>query len=158
MEMFLVLPLLLLMLSVFWVCDFLSTARARRRFIAAVTGPDLKSETGVQFQAMFKEIVRQRGLPYAEIAVDEPGVEVPKTHVKEGPTITLDLSFKAVNDLHWEGDCLVFRAKFAGSSEKVCLPVTSVVALYSAKSGRGIVLRHSGENQEMEFTGAQHQS
>jgi|SRR5690554_5828910 len=151
MELFLVLPLLLLMFSVFWVYDFMCTAQARRRFIATVTGPDLKSETGVQFQTIFKEIVRQRGLPYVEVAVDGPGVEVPKTHVK-GPTITLDLSFKAVDDLHWEGDCLVFRAKFAGSSEKVCLPLTSVVALYSAKSGRGIVLRHSGENQKMHFS------
>ena len=144
MELLLVLGLFLLMLSVIWVYQFLSTVWARRRFINTVTSPDLKSETGSQFQTMFKEIMKKRELPYVEIAVNEFGVAVPTSQI-EGPTMTLDLSFKAVDGLHWEGDSLLFRAKFSGSSEKICLPAKSMVALYSAKSGRGIVFRQAGE-------------
>lgn len=144
LALMLVLPIILLLVVALWMVDSVRLLLARRRYLAAVIEPALESELGDQFQEYFKVLTRQRELPYIEVAVGVRGVRVPDSAIV-GPTITFNISFEAVDDLRWEAGNLMFRAMFAGNSESVSLPLSSLVSLYSGKTGQGLLFDRAGQ-------------
>ncbi|GAA3584749.1 ClpXP protease specificity-enhancing factor SspB [Marinobacter xestospongiae] len=133
---------LALVLGIVWLQFYLNRFWARRRFIAAMKRPVIDCESATKIQAAFLEIMARGETPYLVVATQEAGVEVPE-QCMEGPATTLDISFRAAKRLHWQRNVLVFRVSFNGIPEWVRVPAPAMAGLFSAETGRGVVLRES---------------
>ena len=66
-----------------------------------------------------------------------PGVSVPRDFVDNG-RIVLNVHPRAVHGYGLDGDCLVFSARFAGSSRALEIPLSAVRAVYARENGQGV--------------------
>ena len=74
--------------------------------------------------------------PYVAVAVDEQ-VLVPREYVKDGE-IVLNISFDATTSLKLGNEFIEFKARFAGTSREVMVPVSRVIAIYARENGQGM--------------------
>ncbi|MDE2148272.1 MAG: ClpXP protease specificity-enhancing factor [Gammaproteobacteria bacterium] len=75
--------------------------------------------------------------PHLLVAVDQPGVEVPKAYVKED-RIALNVSPMAVQGFDPLVEPLLFSARFGGAPFELQIPTGAVLAIYAAENGEGI--------------------
>jgi stringent starvation protein B len=76
--------------------------------------------------------------PHVIVDAERPGVEVPRTFVKDG-RIVLNLSHSAAQRLKIGNDWLEFEARFSGVAHGVRLPVNAVLGIYARETGEGMV-------------------
>jgi len=74
--------------------------------------------------------------PYVAVQVDD-SVQVPREYVKNGE-IVLNISFDATSSLKLGNDFIEFKARFAGSSREIMVPVSRVIAIYARENGQGM--------------------
>ena len=74
--------------------------------------------------------------PYVAVAVDET-VQVPREYVKNNE-IVLNISFDATSSLKLSNDFIEFKARFAGSSRDIMVPIGRVIAIYARENGQGM--------------------
>ncbi len=74
--------------------------------------------------------------PYVAVAVDET-VQVPREYVKNNE-IVLNISFDATSSLKLSNDFIEFKARFAGSSREIMVPIERVIAIYARENGQGM--------------------
>ena len=74
--------------------------------------------------------------PYVAVAVDET-VQVPREYVKNNE-IVLNISFDATSSLKLSNDFIEFKARFAGSSREIMVPIGRVIAIYARENGQGM--------------------
>jgi stringent starvation protein B len=74
--------------------------------------------------------------PYVAVAVDE-SVQVPREYVKNNE-IVLNISFDATSSLKLGNDFIEFKARFAGSSREIMVPISRVIAIYARENGQGM--------------------
>ena len=74
--------------------------------------------------------------PYVAVSVDE-SVQVPREYVKNNE-IVLNISFDATSSLNISNDFIEFKARFAGSSRDIMVPMARVTAIYARESGQGM--------------------
>ncbi len=74
--------------------------------------------------------------PYVAVAVDET-VQVPREYVKNNE-IVLNISFDATSSLKLGNDFIEFKARFAGSSRDIMVPIGRVIAIYARENGQGM--------------------
>lgn len=74
--------------------------------------------------------------PYVAVSVDET-VEVPSEYVKNNE-IVLNISFDATSSLTLGNDFIEFKARFAGSSRSIMVPIGRVIAIYARENGQGM--------------------
>jgi stringent starvation protein B len=74
--------------------------------------------------------------PYIAVYVDSR-VQVPMEHVKNNE-IVLNVAFEATSDLKLGNEFVEFKARFAGSSREIVVPVDHVVAIYARENGQGM--------------------
>ena len=74
--------------------------------------------------------------PYVAVSVDET-VEVPREYVKNNE-IVLNISFDATSSLKLGNDFIEFKARFAGSSRDIMVPIGRVIAIYARENGQGM--------------------
>ena len=87
--------------------------------------------------------------PYVAVAVDET-VQVPREYVKNNE-IVLNISFDATSSLKLSNDFIEFKARFAGSSREIMVPIGRVIAIYARENGQGMSFpmgAASAEHQE----------
>lgn len=75
--------------------------------------------------------------PYLLVNADEPNVNVPRQHVKDGQ-IVLNIAMHAVQHLHIENDAIHFSARFGGVPINIFVPMRSVLGLYARENGQGL--------------------
>ena len=77
----------------------------------------------------------------AHLVIDAnyPEVMVPQNYVENGK-IVLNASMSAVQGLVLDDEYISFSARFAGKSFNIYLPIFSVLGIYAAENGEGIVL------------------
>lgn len=74
--------------------------------------------------------------PYVAVLVDE-SVQVPREYVKNGE-IVLNISLDATSGLRLGNDFIEFKARFAGSSREILVPIGRVIAVYARENGQGM--------------------
>ena len=74
--------------------------------------------------------------PYVAVSVDET-VQVPREYVKNNE-IVLNISFDATSSLKLGNDFIEFKARFAGSSRNIMVPIGRVIAIYARENGQGM--------------------
>lgn len=74
--------------------------------------------------------------PYIVVQVNDR-TQVPQGHVRDGQ-ITLNISALATNKLLLGNEYVEFEARFNGRTERVSVPVGSVIAIYSRETGEGM--------------------
>jgi len=82
--------------------------------------------------------------PYIEVDAEKDYVEVPREYVQDGK-ITLNISPKAVKDLHIGKDMITFQARFGGIIRLVKVPLFMVMRIYAYENGVGMAFREERE-------------
>ena len=74
--------------------------------------------------------------PYVAVSVDDT-VMVPREYVKNNE-IVLNISFDATSSLKLGNEFIEFKARFAGSSRDILVPMGRVIAIYARENGQGM--------------------
>jgi len=74
--------------------------------------------------------------PYVAVQVDD-SVQVPREYVKNGE-IVLNISFDATSSLSLGNEYIEFKARFAGTSREIRVPIDRVTAVYARENGQGM--------------------
>ena len=74
--------------------------------------------------------------PYVAVSVDE-SVQVPREYVKNNE-IVLNIGFDATSSLNISNELIEFKARFAGSSRDIMVPMGRVTAIYARENGQGM--------------------
>ena len=90
-------------------------------------------------RALYQWIADNQMTPHLTVDANYPGVRVPKQYIQDGKII-LNISPSAVDDLSLENNSWVtFSARFSGVLQEIRLPTMSIMAVYAAENGRGMV-------------------
>lgn len=85
--------------------------------------------------------------PYLAVKVDA-ATTVPMEYVRKGEII-LNISYGATSGLKMDNDAIHFRARFAGVSRDIYVPVQNVLAIYANENGQGMAFDVSTTAAEM---------
>jgi stringent starvation protein B len=85
--------------------------------------------------------------PHVIVDAERPGVEVPRSYVKDG-RIVLNLSPSATQRLKLGNDWVEFEARFAGVVHAVRLPLGAVLGIYARETGEGMVFSEQDSGPE----------
>ena len=83
--------------------------------------------------------------PYVAVSVDD-SVHVPREYVKNNE-IVLNISFDATSSLNLSNDFIEFKARFAGSSRDIMVPMERVIAIYARENGQGMAFPMGSTSQ-----------
>jgi len=88
-------------------------------------------------RALYEWIEDNGMTPHILVDADQPGVTVPKQHVRDGQII-LNINPAAVRDLRLGNDWIEFNARFGGVARSVQIPVSAILAIYARENGQGM--------------------
>jgi stringent starvation protein B len=97
---------------------------------------DATSTRPYLIRALYEWCVDNGLTPYVAVSVDD-SVQVPREYVKDNE-IVLNISFDATSSLKLGNDFIEFKARFAGSSRDIMVPIDRVSAIYARENGQGM--------------------
>jgi len=89
-------------------------------------------------RAFYDWIVDNDMTPYITVDASVEGAVLPQPYVRDGQ-IVLNISPRAVQQLHLGDDEISFHARFAGTSLQVVVPPRAVMAIYARENGEGML-------------------
>lgn len=89
-------------------------------------------------RAYYDWIIDNGFTPYITVDATIEGAELPQSFVRDGQII-LNISPRAVQQLHMDNDTISFSARFAGKALQVMIPPRAVVAIYARENGEGML-------------------
>lgn len=89
-------------------------------------------------RALYEWIVENTCTPHLIVDAVQPGVEVPRSYVRDGK-IVLNVAPRAVTDLVLGNDAIAFSARFGGTPMAVSIPIAAVEGIYARENGQGMV-------------------
>ncbi|HET8942027.1 MAG TPA: ClpXP protease specificity-enhancing factor [Rudaea sp.] len=95
-------------------------------------------------KAMYDWISDNGLTPYVLVDAAAPGVQVPKSAVKDG-RVVLNVAARAVAQLDLGKDFLRFTARFSGVSQLVEVPIAALLAVYAHENGQGMMFPAESE-------------
>lgn len=98
--------------------------------------PDTTSTRPYLVRALYEWCTDNGLTPYVAVAVDD-SVQVPREYVKNNE-IVLNISFDATSSLKLSNEFIEFKARFAGSSRDIMVPMERVIAIYARENGQGM--------------------
>ena len=101
-----------------------------------MNAPDSTSTRPYLIRALYEWCTDNGFTPYVAVAVDD-SVQVPREYVKNSE-IVLNVSFDATSSLKLGNDFIEFKARFAGSSRDIMVPISRVIAIYARENGQGM--------------------
>ena len=101
-----------------------------------MNAPDTSSTRPYLIRALYEWCTDNGLTPYVAVSVDD-SVEVPREYVKNNE-IVLNISFDATSSLNLSNDFIEFKARFAGSSRNIMVPMERVIAIYARENGQGM--------------------
>lgn len=104
-------------------------------------------------RALYEWIEDNGMTPHILVDADQPGVTVPKQHVREGQII-LNINPAAVRDLRLGNDWIEFNARFGGVARNVQIPISAVLAIYARENGQGMAFGEEKIGDDEPPTGA----
>jgi stringent starvation protein B len=101
-----------------------------------MNSPDTSSTRPYLIRALYEWCTDNGLTPYVAVSVDD-SVQVPREYVKNNE-IVLNISFDATSSLKLSNDFIEFKARFAGSSRDIMVPMERVIAIYARENGQGM--------------------
>ena len=101
-----------------------------------MNAPDTSSTRPYLVRALYEWCTDNGLTPYVAVSVDD-SVQVPREYVKNNE-IVLNISFDATSSLKLSNDFIEFKARFAGSSRDIMVPMARVIAIYARENGQGM--------------------
>ena len=101
-----------------------------------MNAPDTSSTRPYLIRALYEWCTDNGLTPYVAVSVNE-SVQVPREYVKNNE-IVLNISFDATSSLKLSNDFIEFKARFAGSSRDIMVPMERVIAIYARENGQGM--------------------
>lgn len=101
-----------------------------------IDAPDATSTRPYLIRALYEWCTDNGFTPYVAVAVDN-SVQVPREYVKDGE-IVLNIGFDATSSLKLGNDFIEFKARFAGTTREIMVPVNQVMAIYARENGQGM--------------------
>ena len=101
-----------------------------------MNAPDTSSTRPYLVRALYEWCTDNGLTPYVAVSVDD-SVQVPREYVKNNE-IVLNISFDATSSLKLSNDFIEFKARFAGSSRDIMVPMGRVIAIYARENGQGM--------------------
>jgi len=101
-----------------------------------MNSPDTTSTRPYLIRALYEWCTDNGLTPYVAVSVDD-SVQVPREYVKNNE-IVLNISFDATSSLKLSNDFIGFKARFAGSSRDIMVPMDRVIAIYARENGQGM--------------------
>jgi stringent starvation protein B len=98
-------------------------------------------------RALYEWIEDNGMTPHILVDADQPGVTVPKQHVREGQII-LNINPAAVRDLRLGNDWIEFNARFGGVARNVQIPISAVLAIYARENGQGMAFGEEKDRRQ----------
>lgn len=108
------------------------------------TAISMSSNRPYLLRAMYDWISDNGLTPYILVDAAAPGVDVPRSAVKDG-RVVLNVAARAVAQLDLGKDFVRFTARFSGVSQSVEVPMTGILAVYAQENGQGMMF--PAENQ-----------
>jgi len=97
--------------------------------------PDISTKPYL-LRALYEWCTDSGFTPYLAVKVDA-STTVPMEYVKKGEII-LNIAYGATSGLKMDNDAIHFRARFAGVSREIYVPVHNVLAIYANENGQGM--------------------
>ena len=91
-------------------------------------------------RAMYDWIADNGMTPYILVDAGAPGVDVPKSAVKDG-RVVLNIAARAVAQLELGKERVRFMARFSGVSQAVDVPMGAILAIYAQENGQGMMFQ-----------------
>jgi len=98
--------------------------------------PNTTSTRPYLLRALYEWCTDNGLTPYVAVSVDD-SVQVPREYVKNNE-IVLNISCDATSSLKLSNDFIEFKARFAGSSRDIMVPMERVIAIYARENGQGM--------------------
>ena len=102
-------------------------------------------------RAIYDWLIDNGLTPHLLVDADQPGVEVPRAHVKDGQ-IVLNIGPSAVHQLELGNELIRFAARFGGQPMTVFLPPHAVLGIYARENGRGMVFPEESREEAEDDT------
>jgi len=100
---------------------------------------NISSQRPYFIRAIYEWLVDNDLTPYITVDAEWAGVQVPPSTVQKGH-VTLNISMTAVNGLELGNEVITFKARFAGASRTLIIPIDAVRAIYARENGAGMPL------------------
>lgn len=110
-----------------------------------MNSPDSTSTRPYLIRALYEWCTDNGLTPYVAVSVDD-SVQVPREYVKNNE-IVLNISFDATSSLKLGNDFIEFKARFAGSSRDIMVPIVRVIAIYARENGQGMAFPMGAPSQ-----------
>jgi stringent starvation protein B len=110
-----------------------------------MNSPDTSSTRPYLIRALYEWCTDNGLTPYVAVSVDD-SVQVPREYVKNNE-IVLNISFDATSSLKLSNDFIEFKARFAGSSRDIMVPMERVIAIYARENGQGMAFPMGSTSQ-----------
>ena len=110
-----------------------------------MNSPDTTSTRPYLIRALYEWCTDNGLTPYVAVSVDD-SVQVPREYVKNNE-IVLNISFDATSSLKLSNDFIEFKARFAGSSRDIMVPMERVIAIYARENGQGMAFPMGSTSQ-----------
>lgn len=95
-------------------------------------------------RAMYDWIADNGMTPYILVDAAAPGVNVPKSAIKDG-RVVLNIAGRAVAQLELGKERVCFMARFSGVSQVVDVPMGAILAIYAQENGQGMMFPAEGQ-------------
>jgi stringent starvation protein B len=102
------------------------------------TSISMSSNRSYLLRAMYDWISDNGLTPYILVDASAPGVNVPRSAVKDG-RVVLNVAARAVAQLELGKEFVRFNARFSGVSQSVEVPMSGVLAIYAQENGQGMM-------------------
>jgi stringent starvation protein B len=102
------------------------------------TATKMTSNRPYLVRAMYDWISDNGMTPFLLVDARMNGVRVPPSAIKDGQVV-LNVAVRAVSELELGNEAIRFLARFAGVSQKVEVPLASVMAIYAQENGQGMM-------------------
>ena len=104
----------------------------------------MTSNRSYLLRAMYDWIADNGMTPYILVDAAAPGVDVPKSAVKDG-RVVLNIAARAVAQLELGKEQVRFVARFSGVSQAVDVPMGAILAIYAQENGQGMMFPAEGQ-------------
>lgn len=88
-------------------------------------------------RAMHEWMTDNGQTPLVVVDTEQPGVDVPPEHIKEG-RIVLNIAWAATRNLELGNDEISFEARFGGVARLVRFPLDALKGIYARETGQGM--------------------
>jgi len=111
-----------------------------------MTTTTMTSNRPYLLRAMYEWIADNSLTPYILVDAAAPGVNVPKSAVKDG-RVVLNIAARAVAQLELGMEQVRFTARFSGVSQLVEVPLGAILAIYAQENGQGMMFPAENQTQ-----------